>query len=130
VLVAAALAVASSRLVPAEWDPRHDHIVVGGSLADRVHALAAHFRERQPGVAGAASAGREASHACHRVRVVAIHKSTSASSAVLGVGVAAASAVTAASLYPVGGGAPLAASSRVTYASITLDVPPPPPRSV
>ena len=43
VAVLVLLVAVSANVQPAEWDPTHMHIVVGGSDVDKAHALAAHL---------------------------------------------------------------------------------------
>jgi hypothetical protein len=138
ILVIAFFAFSSMNLHPVESDPDHGHVVVGGSDADRAHALTVHLARMRlhPETDGdehpAPHAGR-AQTSCpiastDEPDVISIH-GEAASIASFGAGGAAVASATPALLPPNTPAGPLFASTAAGLPDSALPPPEPPPRA-
>lgn len=138
ILVIAFFAFSSMNLHPVESDPDHGHVVVGGSDADRAHALAVHLARMRlhPETDGdehpAPRAGRTQTScpiaSTDEPDVISIH-GEAASIASFGVSGAAVAAATPALLPPITLAGRLFASKAAVLLDPALPPPEPPPRA-
>ena len=130
--------VASANVQPAEWDPAHMHIVIGGSDLDNAHALAAHLAQtrlhpesdgREHPLAHPGHGDRSCSDPDNQTHVLSIRAGDALGIATFGGGDALAGSAVPAILPPVDRPDRVSLLAHVAIPDPQSALPEPPPRA-